>query len=120
MSPTTLRKIARKLFKEYNINYSFSIVTKNEYINRQTNAIIDIRNKIICFNKNKLKIYSNKRITSILKHEVAHALAYQRYGERWHGERWRRVCNEIGVLKIDGENYWVVERCVNGIIWSNI
>ena len=37
-------------------------------------------------------------IRDTILHEIAHALAWTRHGERTHGPRWKQICREIGAV----------------------
>ncbi|MCD8062529.1 MAG: SprT-like domain-containing protein [Akkermansiaceae bacterium] len=37
-------------------------------------------------------------IRDTVLHEIAHALAWVRHGERTHGPLWKRICREIGAV----------------------
>ncbi|MFG6362370.1 MAG: SprT-like domain-containing protein [Akkermansia muciniphila] len=37
-------------------------------------------------------------IRDTILHEIAHALAWIRHGERTHGPRWKQICREIGAV----------------------
>ncbi len=37
-------------------------------------------------------------IRDTILHEIAHALAWTRHGERTHGARWKQICREIGAV----------------------
>ena len=38
-------------------------------------------------------------IRDTILHEIAHALAWTRHGERTHGPRWKQICREIRGMK---------------------
>ena len=37
-------------------------------------------------------------IRDTILHEIAHALAWTRHGERTHGAQWKQICREIGAV----------------------
>ena len=41
---------------------------------------------------------SPHEIRDTILHEIAHALAWTRHGERTHGPRWKQICREIGAV----------------------
>lgn len=63
-------------------------------------GVCRLREKVITLSFHFVHANQDKphEIHDTILHEIAHALAWTRHGERTHGLHWKRICLEIGAV----------------------
>jgi predicted SprT family Zn-dependent metalloprotease len=52
-----------------------------------------------------IRAISREDITDLINHEVAHFVAFDRWGEKKHGRKWERACKLVGAKPTRFVNY---------------
>lgn len=63
---------------------------------KKTLGYADLGIKEIGISKWHIEGSSTDSVKDTILHEIAHAIAYEKYGEQGHGNLWKKVCLEIG------------------------
>ncbi|ASV44326.1 hypothetical protein PBI_SCTP2_311 [Salicola phage SCTP-2] len=81
--------------------YNFKILKASKYETLPKNlkramGWCDFFTKTIVLNEDYLEVCNLDIIVDTLFHELAHALAFEIYGDTGHGKYWKHVCRQIG------------------------
>lgn len=93
---------ARQLMAEYGLNdYTFCYNKRKRHLGVCFYPYVSKFTEWSRPGRIELSVYlvdnnGDQQVMDTLLHEIAHAIAYKRYGERGHGELWKKVCREIG------------------------
>ena len=68
---------------------------------RRRFGVCQMRKKRITLSRHLCALNSEAEVRDTILHEIAHALAWERYGENCgHDQRWKNICKEIGARPV--------------------
>jgi len=98
-SESEYEQLVRDISQEIGYNSSPEIVFYDEGPTGQCNSVklFNMHISNLGFNRDVLNGgYTEEEINQIIRHELAHAIANERYNDECsHDDRWKEVCNEI-------------------------